>query len=48
MYLGFWYGTGEKKTGLKEKMSKEEIEDRKKGENRIMQKPEMTEEDNNC
>ena len=39
MNLDFWYGTGNK-TGVKE-----EIEDRNRGENRIIQKPEMTEEE---
>ena len=41
MNLDFWYGT-ENNTGVKEEMMKEELEDRNRGENRIMQKPEMT------
>ena len=44
MYLDFWYGTGNS-TELKEELMKEEIEDRNRGENRVIQKPEITEEE---
>ena len=44
MNLDYGYGT-KNNTGVKEEIMKEEIEDRNRGENRIMQKPEMTEEE---
>ena len=42
--LEFWYGTKDK-PGQKERMQKEEIEDKNTGEYRIMHRPEMTEEE---
>ena len=42
--LEFWYGN-EEEIGLKEKMEREEVTRRNKGERKIMEKPIMTEED---